>query len=186
MSKNTLDIGNTLTVCTSNPYSISLIVTDNLSNILHMTNTTKHASTNYHTRRLLIENMKTLINEYTINTIIMEENKLFIDSMDKFPDPYVLRNVLLGFQINTSIEDNFYSTVTYLLELPEFEWKTKILNKKVKYAIDLYKTHIKLRQFSEEQLQQIETNNYYKAICLSESVLFDTLMNKKYLVNKGE
>ena len=39
---------------------------------------------------------------------------------------------------------------------------------------------------SKEYLDIIEQNNYYKAVCLSESVLWDTLMHKKYLINKGD
>ena len=40
--------------------------------------------------------------------------------------------------------------------------------------------------FDDNTLHNIDINNYYRTICLSESVFYDSLMNKKYQVNKGE
>ena len=94
--------------------------------------------------------------------------------------------MLLGFGIQTSIEDNFYESLT-ILSVPDYEWAGKVLNKKARYSIDLYKAHILNRtNIPIKFLVTIENNNYYKAICLSECVLFDSLMDRKYQINKGE
>jgi len=59
-----------------------------------------------------------------------------------------------------------------------------VLNITNKFSIDFYKSHILLRQLTDKELQIIEQCNAYKALCLSESVNYTELMNKKYLINK--
>lgn len=114
----------------------------------------------------------------------MEQNKLFIDKIDRHPDPYVMFNVCLGYGLKISIQDKYYTTISYILEIPQKEWTSKVLNITNKFSIDFYKSHILLRQLTDKELQIIEQCNAYKALCLSESVNYTELMNKKYLINK--
>lgn len=185
MSKNTIYPQRVITIDLDNLFDIPILVTDNSASILHATSVSK-STRHYITRHQIITILKELVDKYEVDTILFEQNKLFIDKIDKYPDPYVMKNILLGFGVKTSIEDNFYDKLT-ILELPEYEWKNCVLNRKVKYAIDLYKSHIKYRtNIPIKYLTAIDENNYYKAVCLSESVLFDKLMDKKYQINKGE
>lgn len=184
-SKNKLSPQRLLTIDTENIYNIPFIITIPTGEIIHMTNIPKSGNY-YRTRQVVISVIDTLIKDYNIDTILFEQNKLFIDKIDKYPDPYVLKNIMLGFGIQVSIEDKYYESLT-VLSLPEYEWKNSVLNRKTKYAIDLYKAHILHRtDIPLNFLVNIENNNYYKAICLSESILFDNLMDRKYQVNKGE
>ena len=80
----------------------------------------------------------------------------------------------------------YVAGIKYILGLPEMEWRKQVLNSSVKYSIDLYKSHILQHSISSELLTTIEQNNYYKALCLSESIWFDRLMDKKYQINKGD
>lgn len=138
----------------------------------------------YIVRRQVILKIQELLQKYTIDTIIMDENKLFIDKIDRHPDPYVLTNVTLGFGIKISIDDIFHDTIPYILELPEQEWRTKVLNKSTKYAIDLYSQHIlQSQKFDTNTLKIIQDNNYFRALCLSESIFYNSLMLKKYQIN---
>ena len=106
----------------------------------------------------------------------MEKNQLFIDKIDRYPDPLVYRNITLGFGIKK-----------YIIELPQNDWRSTILNRTTKYSIDLYKSHIlNTLDESEDRMKIIETYNFYKVLCLSESVKFDNLMNRKYQTNKGD
>lgn len=183
MSKNTLQPTVILTIDTNNIYSIPLIVTIPNLDVLHYDNISKLGLTNYKIRQTFMEKVSNLVDTYSIDTIIMEQSKLFIDKIDKFPDPYVLRNVTLSYGLKISIEDKYYSTIKYLIELPEQEWKNKILGKHTRYSIDLYKAHILQRDLDENTLNVINENNYYRTMCLSESVLYNELMNKKYQTN---
>ena len=183
--KNKLSPQRLLTIDTGNIYNIPFIITGPTGEIIHMTDIPKSGNY-YNIRRSAIQTIDNLIKNYNVDTILFEQNKLFIDKIDKYPDPYILKNIMLGFGIQISIEDKYYESLT-ILSLPEYEWKNNILGRKATYAIDLYKAHILHRtNIPVKFLVNIENNNYYKAICLSESILFDSLMDKKYQVNKGE
>lgn len=185
MRKNKIEPLITLTIDIHSLMSVVFIIRDKLGNILSMTNIIKNIS-NYKTRKSVITHLDFLIQEYNPDTLIYEQNQLFIDKIDRHPDPLVMRNILCGFGIKTSIEDKYYGTFKYILELPEQEWRKYILNPSTKYSIDLYKAHILEQHFTEEQLTTIELNNYYKALCLSESIWFDRLMDRRYQINKGD
>ena len=163
-------------------YNIPIIVSRVDGELLDMTHINKFQS-NYLIRQKLINELDNFIQKYEIDTILYEQNLLFTDTISKYPDPSILRDIKLGFGIQTSIEDKYWNTVKYILSIPSSDWHSKIFNAKVKYSIDLYKSHIS-RSVPQELLDIIDTNNYYKAICLSESTLFDSLMNNKYQVNK--
>lgn len=138
----------------------------------------------YVVRRQLLIQIQELYEKYNIDTILIDENKLFIDKIDRHPDPYVLFNVTLGYGIKISIDDKFHDTIKYILELPEQEWRTKVLSKSVKYSVDLYSQHIlHSHKFDTNTLNLIQNNNYYRALCLSESIFHKSLMQKKYQIN---
>lgn len=183
-SKTTIEPTLILTVCTSSFYNIPLILTDNTSNIITMKHIIKYGKSNYKIRQEVIKVIDDLLNDYKIDTILLEQNKLFIDKIDRYPDPFVLRDILLGFGIQISIEDKYFNKIKYILQIPEYDWKNKILNRHTTYSIDLYKSHIELRGFDTETLSVIDTNNYYKAVCFSECVEHTPLMNRKYQINK--
>lgn len=185
MKKYKIEPSITLTIDIHSLFNIVFIIRDKIGNILSMTNIIKNIS-NYKTRQSVIAHLDYLIQEYQPDTLIYEQNQLFIDKIDRYPDPLVMRNIKCGFGIKVSIEDKYYGIFKYILELPEQEWRKCILNTNTKYSIDLYKAHILEQSFTEEQLTDIELNNYYKALCLSESIWFDRLMNRKYQINKGD
>lgn len=185
MSKNTLVVNTSLTVECNNPYNICLVVRDN-SGIIALKSVMKRFTESYKTRQDVINNINELFTTYSIDTIILEENKLLLDKMDKYPDPLIFKNIQLTFGIQISIEDNFYTKVDNIIALPDYIWKSLILNKYTKYSIDLYKSHIVDQYQYQEYLETIEKDNYYRAICLSESSSFDILMTKKYQINKGD
>jgi hypothetical protein len=184
MAKDNIE-PNVILTLTTNYSNIPIIITNFTGNIITMTHIEKVGYSYYHIRKRLKEVMNSLIDEYGVNTILIEQNQLFIDKIDKYPDPYVLKNIQLGFGVQTTIEDAFWEKVPYIMELPKWEWKKAVLNKKVEYAIDLYKSHILLRKsLSEEQLKQIDENNYYETLCLSEGMLCSKFLKKSYQINK--
>ena len=185
MPKNKIEPSMILTISTHNLLNIPIIVTTNTGEIQTMTHIEKLGLSHYKIRQLIRSKVDELIGQYGIDTILLEQNQLFIDKVDKYPDPMVLQNVLLGFSIKTTIEDRYWESIKYIMELPRWEWKNEILNKKVDYAIDLYKSHVLLRQnLSAGERKDIENNNYYEALCLSESMLHSKFLHIKYQVNK--
>ena len=173
-----------LTVDYSSGFYISYIVKDKLNNILDLSFTTKDLIL-YNTRKNLINHIKELYDEFNIDMLILEENKLFTDTISKYPDPYILRNILLGYGIQTSIEDNFFEIIKYIIYLPEYEWTSTILNKKAKFTIDNYKFHVlNIIDLNTELLNDIEKYNHYKVICLSQCIEYQKFMNSRYWVNK--
>lgn len=185
MSNSKIEPSVILTLTTNNIFNIPIIVTDITNNILTTTYVNR-TNSNYHQIRMsLKQKIDELIQEYNVDTIILEQNQLFIDKIDKYPDPYVLRDIQLGFSIKVMIEDNYWELVKYILEIPKYEWKKEILNKKVEYAIDLYKKHIQLRpDLTEEFWKDCDNNNYYETLCLSECTSHTKFLNKKYQINK--
>ena len=163
--------------------NIPIIIRNIEGELLYYTHIEILNKSNFIIRKSLIELLYNLIDIYKPNMIIFEQNRLFIDGIDMYPDYRVLRNILRGFGIQTSIEDNFYEKIQYIMALPDKEWQSQILNSKFKYSIDLYKSHIQKQEFTNEQLDLFQQHNYYKALCLSESMWFDKLMNKKYQIN---
>lgn len=184
--KNKIEANIILTITTHNYLNIPFIVTNTVGQILDIYNITKVGS--YHNvRRRVVEMINIIRNSYEIDTIILEQGKLFLDKIDRYPDPYVLRDIMLEFGIQVAIEDAFWDKFV-ILAFPEYEWKYEVLGRyKPKYSIDLYKSHVLHRgDIPKKQLINIDENNYYEAVCLSESVLSDKLMAKKYQVNEGD
>lgn len=172
-----------LTLDIQNYYGIPMVVTTSTNDILAITKIMK-GGTHYKIRQQVMEFVDLFLQKYNIDTILMEQNKLFIDKIDRHPDPFVLSNITLGYGIKISLQDRYYNKIHYILELPQKEWTDKVLNRTTKYSIDLYKSHIALRDLTQDYMNIIEQNHCYKALCLSESVSFDVLMNKKYWINK--
>lgn len=186
MSKNILSYNNVLTIDVNTFMNIPIIVRDKDNNIMYMNHINKFKVSNYKIRQDVINSIKQLQSDYCVDTIILESNKLFLDKMDKYPDPLIFRNVLLAFGLQVSIEDSFYNSIPNIIAIPESEWKPKILHKNTKYAIDLYKSHILTQSIYSDFIETIDTYNYYRALCLSECSSFDIFMNKKYQINKGD
>lgn len=172
-----------LTLDIQNYYGIPMVVTTSTNDILAITKIMK-GGTHYRIRQQVMEFVDLFLQKYNIDTILMEQNKLFIDKIDRHPDPFVLSNITLGYGIKISLQDKYYNKIHYILELPQKEWTDKVFNRTTKYSIDLYKSHIALRDLTQDYMNIIEQNHCYKALCLSESVSFDELMNKKYWINK--
>lgn len=183
MSKNKIVPTVILTIDTKNIYNIPIVITNILGEILVMTSVPKFTKQHI-IRKNFVEKLDKLIKEYSVDTIIIEQNKLFIDKIDRYPDPYVLQNVLLDYSLKVIIEDKYWETIKYIIELPQKEWQETILNRYTKYAIDLYKSHILQRDLDNNTLKIIDENNYYRSLCLSESSLYDSLMKKKYQINR--
>ena len=187
MARHTIKPGNTLVIDIygNNQGIIPMIVVTPELDILsmcHATGVGKH----HIIRKNVITLTNMLISQYNIDTILLEQNKLFIDKIDRHPDPFVLSNVLIGYGIKVAIEDNYYDTVKYILQIPEKDWRKKVLNPSVTYAIDLYKSHVESLQLPTNTLETIDKDNYYKSVCFSESILFRDLMHDKYQINKGD
>ena len=181
--KNKIKPSIILTLDIQNYYGIPMVVTTSTNDILAMTKIMK-GGTHYRIRQQVMEFVDLFLQKYNIDTILMEQNKLFIDKIDRHPDPFVLSNITLGYGIKISLQDKYYNRIQYILELPQKEWTDKVLNRTTKYSIDLYKSHIALRDLTQDYMDIIEQNHCYKALCLSESVSFDELMNQKYWINK--
>lgn len=185
MAREKIEPNIILTLTVNNLMNIPIIITNFTGNIITMTHIERVGYKYYHIRKMLVETINRLIPQYGVDTLLIEQNQLFIDKIEKYPDPYVLRNIQLGFGIQTTLEDNYWEKVKYIMEIPRWEWKKEILNKKVDYAIDLYKSHIlKRHDLSVEQLKEIDENNYYEALCLSESMLYSKFLKKSYQINK--
>lgn len=181
-----IDIGTALVIYPYGITEIQYVVVSSLGEILDMSsspNTSGHLPT---IRRNAIEKMSELISKYNVTSIILEENKLFTDSITKYPDPYLLRNVLLGFGIQVSIEDKYLGNIPNIFILPSIEWRDTVLGKNTRSAIDRCKTHVmqQLRRYSEKDLLYIDKHQNYEALCLSESVIHKNLIHKKYLLKE--
>ena len=146
MAREKIEPNVILTLSTGNLMNIPIIITNFTGMVIATTHVDKIGYNNYHIRKRIKEVIDSNISKYSVDTILIEQNQLFIDKMDKYPDPLVLKNILLSFGIQTTIEDNFWDKVKYIMEIPKYEWKKDVLNKKVDYAIDLYKSHILLRK----------------------------------------
>lgn len=172
----------TVTIDIHSRINIPIVVRDSLLNILDLCCVNAVAK-DYVVRTSLIQKLKKLYEKYNFDTILIESNKLFIDKIDRHPDPIVLRNICRGFGIQISIDDTFHNDIANIIALPNYEWHKAVLGSAVRYSFDLYKAHIKEHQFSVEELDIFDKYNYYQVLCLSECVQYDHLMNKKYLIN---
>lgn len=171
----------------NNFYNIPILIVPYIdrNNILYLDHIIKY-NNRYQTRLNLINKIKELIIEFKVDTIIFEQNKLFIDKIDKYPDPLIMRDILFGYSIQTSIEDNFYN-INYILAFPEYEWQNRVLNKKVKYSIDLYKSHVLLtNSFDNEYIEKINSSNYYKILCFRDIINYEDIFRKEFMINKGD
>lgn len=184
MAKEKIEPNIILSIDVHSYRNIPMCVTNSEGNILSITFVEKQGS--YHTIRMkIIDMINILRQQFKIDTIIMEQNKLFIDKIDRHPDPIVYRNIVLGFSIEIAVLDFYYKSIKNILALPLKDWRNKVLNSTTKYSIDLYKSHIEIREdISQELLDIIQKYNCYKVICLSESVSYNSLMDKKYKLNK--
>ena len=117
----------------------------------------------YKIRKNLVNLINKLLEEYEVDTLIFERNQLFIDEMTKYPDPLIYNNILLGYGLEITIENNYYEKINHILTFPIKEWRIEILNKFTKYAIDLYKDHVLLNETSKKYGEDNSESNALKA-----------------------
>ena len=180
-----INVNNCIFIDVHNNKNIIILVR-NKTDILSIAHVSKVYGSNYKIRMQVLELLDIFIRQYKPDALVIEQNKLFIDKIDRHPDPLVYRNILLGFSIQNSIEDKYFKTIKYIFSIPRHEWYSTILNTTSKYSFDVYKSHILNQSFTDEMLQVIKENNYYKCICFSECIWFDKLLNIKYQINKGD
>ena len=175
-----------LILYTKNIGIIHFIVKDIENNILHL-DTIEYIPykliNTISLRRQVVDKSLEIINEYNVDTIILEKTKLFTDGIAKYPDPEVYKNVLLNFGIQISIEDKFINIIKYLFEIPYKDWTETVLNSKQKYILDQCKNHISiLNELTDEQEQIVNQYNFYQALCFSDVIKHNNIISKKYLV----
>lgn len=190
MAKNKIEPSMIITVDLHNYQNIPIVVTNSIGNVLDISSVNRFLKSHI-VRTKVIDIMNDYINKYSIDTILFEENKLFTDTISLYPDFYVMQNVKLNYGIQVAIEDNYWNKVNYIIELPKYEWEDQIFNNKGKCSFERYKKYIQYRNnimniVPTELIETVDINNYYRALCLSTSILSDKLMNRKYQINKGE
>lgn len=164
---------------------ICYIIRDNSNNILYIDTQDYSIGFNsyYPIRKTAISKVKNIIQNYQPDTIILEQTKMFTDGITKYPDPEVYKNIILKYGLQISMEDNFLDMVQYFIEIPYYDWTQTILNSKFKYILDRCMNHIiNNNNLTEEQLNSVKQFNLYQALCFSECVNHNKLMNKKYLI----
>lgn len=182
--RNKIDPAVILTICTSNPFSISMTVTSRFGKILALEEISSKGK-EVVVCRLLLNCAEKLVQDYGVDLIIMEECKLLVDRIDRFPDNRILRDITLAYGVAMFIEYTFWEQCKILL-FPDYLWRKEVLgSRSAKYSIDLYKSHILHRgDIPKKTLIDIEKGNYYECLCLSECATSGTLCNKKYQINK--
>ena len=81
MSKQQVEPSIILTIDTTSRYNIPLIITNIHNTILYMDNVNKIGCSDYNIRKQVINKIQELISQYNIDTILLEQNKLFIDKI---------------------------------------------------------------------------------------------------------
>lgn len=185
MSKTKIEPNIILTIYTHTYEAIQFIITDNECNTLYMDNISYNtfSTSPYQLRKQVLERVETIYNEYTFDTILLESTKLFTEGMTKYPDPNVYKNIVYSYGVQVAIEDNFMNKVNYILVIPFSEWTQVILNTKIKYILDKCKNHILMNTILKQGEKSIlDKLNLYTALCFAESIKYDCLINKKYLI----
>ena len=182
LGKNKIEITNAIVIYTAGISEVQYAVVSAIGTILYMCGIDKLGLKDYSVRKRCVDSIKELRTKFNINTIIIEQNSLFTESIGKYPDPYLLRNVVLGFGIKISIEDAFLKDIENILELPANEWRDSILGRRTRYSFDRCKAHIlnKSEVYTLEQIAYIEEHKNYEVLCLADSVNFNNLIHKKY------
>ena len=126
MARNKIEPNVIATITVNNIMNIPIVITNFTGNILHITHIEKVGYADYHIRRRLKSVLNNLISIYGVDTILIEQNQLFIDKIDRYPDPYVLRNIKLGFGIQITLEDTYWESIKYIMEIPRWEWKKEV------------------------------------------------------------
>lgn len=182
MVKSKIEPNIILTICINDMFDIKMVLKDIDGNILDLRSTSKLPKM-YIIRKNIINIIEELLQIYEIDTIILEETKLFLDRIDKYPDPYILNNICLGYGIKVAIEDNFYTRIKYILEYPKYDWRKYVLGN-IKYGVDIFKKHILVSNtLTEDDINKIDTGRYYEVLCMSDVVKYDSLLNIKYQIN---
>ena len=182
MAKRKIEPNIVLTLNSNDMFDVKMVLRDGIGNILELRSVSKLPKMHI-TRRNVVNVINELLQVYEIDTIILEEVKLFLDRIDKYPDPYVLQNVCLGYGLRVAIEDNFYNRIKYIMEYSRYEWRKYILGNN-KYGIDLFKNHILLSNvLSEADIEKLDEGRFYEVLCMSEIVRHNSLLNKKYQIN---
>lgn len=182
MSKTTIEPSVVLTICTSDIFDIKLVLRNIKGDILELRSISKLPKLHI-VRKNVISVINELLQLYDIDTIILEETKLFLDKIDKYPDPYILNNVCLNYGLKISIEDNYYNYVKYIMEYSKYEWRKYVLGHN-KYGVDLFKNHVlNTIPLTEAEIEEVGSGRYFEVLCMSDVVKYNTLLNKKYQIN---
>ena len=182
MRKNKLEPNIALTIYIHGYNNIPFVVTDSAGVIKHITDISR-IGTYYSIRRSVINKVTELVDLYKVDTLILTQNKLFVDKIDKYPDPYILNNVCLNYGLKISIEDNYYNYVKYIMEYSKYEWRKYVLGHN-KYGVDLFKNHVlNTIPLTEAEIEEVGSGRYFEVLCMSDVVKYNTLLNKKYQIN---
>lgn len=137
---------------------------------------------NYQIRKKVLMYVKDAVINHSVDTIIIEKVKFITDTSIIYPDFNILRDVKLNYGITISIEDAFMESVPYIIEVPTEEWTKSLFNSHTLYSPDIFKSHVNLENFTDQQRNIIDSYNFYKAICMCECAHHESLL-KKYWIN---
>lgn len=170
-------------------YSIIKLCIRNIEGeLLYISNIIGLGLSQYEIRQQALNSITSLLDKYPIDTLIMEKTNLFTDGITFNPDWRTYSNVLLNYSLQITLDDNFHKTFDNFLVIPGNDWTKTVLNNNQLKSFDAYKKHILLQtdNFTSEQFNIFQQNNFYKLLCFSECVHFTNLMSTKYLINKGD
>lgn len=173
-----------LTIYTKTIGIVHFIVKDNDNNILFLDNILYNPlwQSSIQLRKQVVEKVLEIMQNYEIDTILIEETKLFTNGISIYPDPEVYKNILYCYGIQVSVEDRFIPLLPYILVIPYKEWTETILNTRQKYLLDKCKDHILVTtKLTDEQNELVKQYDFYQALCFSDCIKYDKLINKKYL-----
>lgn len=176
-----IEITNALFIYTNIPKNVNFIIRDNIGKVLYF-KSVEYATNNYYSRKRIIDLIKDLLERFEFNTIVYEDVRINLFTISKYVDPNVFNDINKAYSLKISIEDRFYEIVEYMIAIPHKAWTIEVLNSYDGILLDKCKRHILYTNEFKDYIQDIEDQNLYTALCFSESIKFDNLINKKYAI----